>query len=73
MAQLSEFKFLFAIKFNLNGGPFSLRNVKIWIFQKVEKNQHKIRVAEKIGCKYYIFLSKIGQGQKNIGKTYNVI
>ena len=38
MAQFSKFKFLFALKLIFNGGSIS-RNIKIWLFQKVEKSE----------------------------------
>ena len=57
MARFLKFKFivlqterpvfrrlLFALKININGGQFYKRNIKFWLFQKVEKNQNTVNV-----------------------------
>ena len=44
------------------GGTISLRNIKIWLFQKFGKSQKQVDVAEEIGSGNEIVLSKIFQG-----------
>ena len=39
-------------------GSILKRNIKIWLFQKVEKSQKKVAVAEEIGCGNDTILSK---------------
>ena len=36
MARFLKFKFLIIIKLNFNGGQFYEKNVKFWLFQKIE-------------------------------------
>ena len=63
MAGFPKFKLLFALKLNLNGGQFFKEILKFGYFEKWEKVR-KIGVAEEIGCKSDIVLSKIGRGNE---------
>ena len=42
MARFLKFKFLITLKLNFNGAQFYKRNIKFWLFQKVEKSHNKI-------------------------------
>ena len=42
----------------------SKKNIKIWLFQKLQKSQNKIEVAEEIGCRNDIIFIKIGRGNE---------
>ena len=64
MSEISKFKLLFALKLNFNGVVNYKRNIKLWLFQKVEKIQNKFIVAKEIRCRNDIVLSKIGWGNK---------
>ena len=50
MARFSKLNSLFALKLNVNDRSILERNVKIWLFQKVEKSHNKVGVGEEIGC-----------------------
>ena len=43
-------------------GLLKNQKIKIWLFQKVKKSQNKVGVAEPIGSKNDITLSRVGTG-----------
>ena len=64
MVQFSKFKMLFAMKQKFNGGQLYKEISKIGYFQKFEKSQNKVAVAEEIGFGNDIVLCKIGWGNE---------
>ena len=58
MARFSKFKFLIECKLHFSGGQFYKKLLKFDYF-KNGKIQNKVSVAEEIGCKNDIVLSRI--------------
>ena len=56
MARFLKYKFLTVLKLNFNGGSILKINIKLWLFQKVEKSHIKIAKFEVENLKLKIWV-----------------